>query len=117
MAHAFAGPLQDSFRVGQKCTSEKTDVDVLGKYVDVGKRRIVDEGFQCAHDVLTRSRAALDHMSRDLMECEVMDADHLKRILDEHRTSPQIKPGTFATTTPESQVDAADADNGEREQA
>ena len=45
---------------------------------------------------------------RDLVEREIMDAEQLKRILDEHTTSPQLKPGTHATTVRESdaEVDA-----------
>ena len=36
----------------------------------------------------------LDHMARELMECEVMNAEHLKSILDQYKTSPQLSPGT-----------------------
>jgi hypothetical protein len=35
-------------------------------------------------------------MSRELMEKEVMDAEHLKRILDQYKTTPQLSPGTRA---------------------
>jgi cell division protease FtsH len=41
----------------------------------------------------------LDHLASDLVEVEVMDSDHLKRILDQHNTGPQIKPGTFVAPT------------------
>jgi len=64
--------------------------------IDLEIRRIIDEASQTAHEVLTNRRAVLDHMAKELMEVEVMDADHLKRILDEHKTVPQIKPGTHA---------------------
>ncbi|NOX56994.1 MAG: cell division protein FtsH, partial [Planctomycetes bacterium] len=64
--------------------------------IDLEIRRIIDEASQTAHEVLTNRRDVLDHMARELMEVEVMDADHLKRILDEHKTVPQIKPGTHA---------------------
>ena len=40
-------------------------------------------------------RAVLEHMTRELIEVEVMDAEQLHKILDSHKTSPQIKPGTF----------------------
>jgi hypothetical protein len=39
-------------------------------------------------------REVLEHMARELLECETMDADHLKRILDAHKTSPQLSLGT-----------------------
>ncbi len=63
--------------------------------IDLEIRRIIDEAAQTAQEVLTTRREVLDHMARELMEVEVMDDEHLKRILDQHKTGPQIKPGTF----------------------
>ncbi|MBW3539776.1 MAG: ATP-dependent zinc metalloprotease FtsH [Planctomycetes bacterium] len=62
--------------------------------IDLEVKRIIDEASEAAHEILGTRRACLDHMARELMECEVMDADHLKRILDQHKTSPQLSPGT-----------------------
>ena len=36
-----------------------------------------------------------------------MDADHLKRILDEHKTGPQLVPGTSAQAIADSSIDIA----------
>jgi hypothetical protein len=33
-------------------------------------------------------------MAKELVEKEVMDAEQIHRIIDEHTTTPQIKPGT-----------------------
>ncbi len=66
--------------------------------IDLEVKRIIEESSRTAHEILSSRREVLEHMTRDLIECEVMDADHLHQILDEHKTSPQIKPGTFATT-------------------
>jgi cell division protease FtsH len=63
--------------------------------IDLEIKRIVDECMQTARDVLTGRRAVLDHMQRELVEAEVMDADQLQRILDLYKTRPQVKPGTF----------------------
>jgi cell division protease FtsH len=63
--------------------------------IDVEVKRIVDECMETARDILRHRRAVLEHMTRDLIEVEVMDADQLQRILDSHKTSPQLKPGTF----------------------
>jgi cell division protease FtsH len=65
--------------------------------IDLEVKQIVDNAARTVFDVLTERRAVLEHMSRELVEREVMDAEQLKRILDEHATSPQIKPGTHAT--------------------
>jgi cell division protease FtsH len=62
--------------------------------IDLEVQQIIGEASTTAHEILTNRRAALDHMARELVECEVMDADHLKRILDQYKTKPQISPGT-----------------------
>jgi cell division protease FtsH len=67
--------------------------------IDLEIKRIIDECYQTAADVLTTRREVLEHMTRELVEVEVMDHKHLKKILDEHTTGPQIKPGTHATAT------------------
>jgi hypothetical protein len=56
-------------------------------------------------------------MTRELIEVETMDADHLKRILDEHHPGAQIVPGTFPKAdTAEPASDAAPAtDDGDAE--
>jgi len=79
--------------------------------IDLEVKRLVDEAAHTAHDVLTTRRNVLEHMTRELIEKEVMNADHLKRILDQYKTSPQISPGTFAApsasetdTTPSSDL-------------
>jgi len=68
--------------------------------IDLEVRRIIDEASTEVRELLTTRREVLEHLSRELVDCEVMDAEHLKRILDEHKTGPQIKPGTFATPSP-----------------
>jgi len=79
--------------------------------IDLEVRRLLDEAAQTAHEILTSRRDVLEHMTRDLIEDEVMDSDHLKKILDQYKTSPQISPGTFATQTEsESKPGAEQAD-------
>jgi cell division protease FtsH len=63
--------------------------------IDLEVRRIIDECMQTARDILGGRRGVLEHMTRDLIESEVMDGDQLQRILEEHKTGPQIKPGTY----------------------
>jgi cell division protease FtsH len=64
--------------------------------IDLEVKRLVDEAARTAYEVLTNRRDVLEHMTRELIEDEVMDSDHLKRILDQYKTSPQISPGTSA---------------------
>jgi len=75
--------------------------------IDLEVKRIIDESGKTVHEILVSRRAALERLSRELMECETMDADHLKRILDECKTSPQISPGTYATVDKQRPPEAA----------
>ena len=69
--------------------------------IDLEVRRLIDESATSALDILNERREVLEHMTKELLEIEVMDAAHLKRILDEHKTGPQLVPGTSAQTTAE----------------
>jgi cell division protease FtsH len=63
--------------------------------IDLEVKRIIDECMQIARDTLVQRREVLEHLTRDLIEVEVMDAQQLQCILDQHRKGPQLKPGTF----------------------
>ena len=63
--------------------------------IDLEIKRIVDECMQTADEILEERRAVLEHMTKDLIEAEVMDQEQLQAILDAHKTGPQLKPGTF----------------------
>ena len=62
--------------------------------IDLEIKRIVDECMSTARDVLAQRQPVLEHMTKDLIEDEVMDAEQLQAILDAHKTGPQLKPGT-----------------------
>ena len=84
--------------------------------IDLEIKRIVDDCMETARDILYQRRAVLEHMTKDLIEAEVMDADQLQAILDAHKTGPQLKPGTFvgkhdATETSKEDKPAADAES------
>ena len=67
--------------------------------IDLEIKRIIDGMLKIAHDVLSERRNVLEHMTRDLVETEVMNADQLEAILDQYKTGPQIKPGTHAANS------------------
>lgn len=68
--------------------------------IDLEVKRIIDECMQIARDTLMQRREVLEHLTRELMEVEVMDATQLQQILDQHRRGPQLKPGTFVERVP-----------------
>jgi cell division protease FtsH len=63
--------------------------------IDLEVKRIVDDCMETARDILKRRRAVLEQITRELIEVEVMDAEQLHKILDAHKTGPQLVPGTF----------------------
>jgi cell division protease FtsH len=68
--------------------------------IDLEVKRIIDHAAVTAHEILTRRREILEHMARELVEKEVMDAEQIHRIIDEHTTAPQLKPGTHVSPAP-----------------
>ena len=80
--------------------SEYTHSEQTLREIDLEVKRIIDHAAQTAFDILTCRREILDHMARELVEKEVMDAEQIHRIIDEHTTSPQIMPGTNASPNP-----------------
>ena len=52
--------------------------------IDKEIRRIVDESYDTAEDLLVRNRELLDKLSAELIEYETVDADHLKRLIEEY---------------------------------
>jgi cell division protease FtsH len=78
--------------------------------IDLEVKRIIDQSAQAVHDILTRRRDVLEHMARELVEKEVMDAEQIHRIIDEHTTAPQIKPGTSAAAPAPASPLSADAE-------
>ncbi|MDB5385388.1 MAG: ftsH4 1 [Planctomycetaceae bacterium] len=75
--------------------------------IDTEVKRIIDEANTTVLEILTARRAVLEHMTRELVEKEIMDAAQLKKILDEHSIMLQIKPGTHATLQREVDTDVA----------
>jgi len=76
---------------GERVHSEETI-----REIDLEIRRVIDAAYDGAFMILTNRRAALEHLTRVLLEQEVMDAEQLLKILEEHKTGPQLAPGTVA---------------------
>jgi cell division protease FtsH len=86
----FLGTVQSS---GEHVHSEETI-----REIDLEIKRIIDGAYETAHQILTDRRPAMEHLTRELLESEVMDSEHLVRILDQYKTGPQLAPGTVAHT-------------------
>lgn len=68
--------------------------------IDLEVKRMVDEAYRCAYEILISQRTTLDHLSRDLFEIETMSAQQMHDIIDQHRDGPKIVPGTAPSPPP-----------------
>src|SRR5207302_4011081 len=82
----------------QKNYSEKT-----AEAIDEEIRRLIDEGYQRAVEIITNHRDVLDHMAAALIQVETLDGDNLERVF---RGEPPIAPGTPAETPQPSQPES-----------
>jgi cell division protease FtsH len=96
--------------LGGRTAEEPLHSEQTIREIDLEVKRIIDTGYEQTLEIIRSRRPVLEQMVRELIEVETMDADHLKRILDEHHPGAQIVPGTFPKVGPtESATDAAPA--------
>jgi len=69
--------------------SEKT-----AREIDEEVKRIIDESIEKVRHILTVRQKALVALTDRLIETESVDADELKRIIDENSSGPFVVPGT-----------------------
>jgi cell division protease FtsH len=64
--------------------------------IDQEVRRFIDEAIEKVRHILDMRRASLEALTKRLMEVESIDADELKRIVEENSPTPLVVPGTEA---------------------
>ncbi|MCA9127480.1 MAG: ATP-dependent zinc metalloprotease FtsH [Planctomycetales bacterium] len=62
--------------------------------IDEEVKRIIDQMLSKAKEILVERRQALERITNQLLEIEVMDAEELGRLIDETLPGPRVKPGT-----------------------
>ncbi len=78
--------------------------------IDLEVKRIIDECYETVLQIMRGDRELLEQMTRELLEVEVMDADHLHRVLAQHRTGPKLMPGTSAVQSDDEPPAAPESD-------
>jgi cell division protease FtsH len=79
--------------------------------IDLEVKRIIDECMETTREIMRTRRAVLDQITQELIEVEVMDAERLQKILDAHRTGPQLKPGTYIEKLPRDEATESRPEN------
>ncbi len=85
----LGGPTQEEASRGY---SEKT-----AREIDEEVRRIIEDAIEHVRDILKKRRPALEALAQRLVEVESVNAEDLKRIIDESSPRPQVVPGTAGT--------------------
>jgi SAM-dependent methyltransferase len=84
----------DPVTLGQRLeTAGFDEVEVqkrLGEFRFRAIRRIVDESYDNAEDLLVRNRTLLDKLSKELIEVETVDAKHLLRLIEEYAVEEDL---------------------------
>ena len=82
------GSSQQQVFMGRDFGSGQEYSDEIAFQIDKEIRRIVDESYDTAEELLVRNKALLEKLSTDLIEYETVDRDHLKRLIDEYAVDP-----------------------------
>ncbi len=83
--------------LGRSIATHKNLSDVTMQQVDKEIRRIIDEQYARARNILEENRAKVEVMTNALMEWETIDADQIQDIMDGHAPRP---PKPSQSTTP-----------------
>jgi cell division protease FtsH len=78
------GQQQGQVFMGRDFHAQPDYSDEIAFQIDKEIRRIVDESYDSAEDVLVRNRVLLDKLSKELIEYETVDARHLIRLIEEY---------------------------------
>jgi ATP-dependent Zn protease len=92
------GHQQGQVFMGRDFNNQPDYSDEIAFQIDKEIRRIVDESYDTAEDVLVRNRELLDKLSAELIEYETVDANHLKRLIEEYAAGPEATQRTGTTT-------------------
>jgi cell division protease FtsH len=78
------GQQQGQVFMGRDFHAQPDYSDEIAFQIDKEIRRIVDESYDTAEDVLIRNRVLLDKLAKELIENETVDAQHLVRLIEEY---------------------------------
>jgi cell division protease FtsH len=74
--------------MGRDFGTQQDYSDEIAFQIDKEIRRIVDESYDTAEDLLIRNRDLVEKLSKDLIEYETVDAKHLRRLVEEYAVDP-----------------------------
>jgi len=85
--------------LGRSVTTHKNMSEATMQKVDAELRRIIDQQYQVARNIIEDNRNKVEKMAKTLLDWETMDADQLKDIMEGREPRPP-KPAAPATSVP-----------------
>ena len=85
---------------GADLPAARSHSEQTAREIDEEVRRIVDTGMERVRRILESRRGALEAVTRRLIECEVIDGEELRAIVEAAAGTPQIVPGTDVAPRP-----------------
>jgi cell division protease FtsH len=82
------------FLAGSDGAREHSHSEQTAREIDQEVKRIVDESIEKVRSILENRMASLKAISMRLIDKEVVDADELKKIIEQNSPSPVLVPGT-----------------------
>ncbi|MEK6261589.1 MAG: ATP-dependent zinc metalloprotease FtsH [Planctomycetota bacterium] len=98
---------KSAFLMGSVGSSDYSHSEETIREIDLEVRRIIDAAYVTAREILDSRRPAMEHLTRELLEKETIEAPLIQSILEQYKTGPQIKPGTYVElqTSPTRDID------------
>jgi len=92
--------------MGRDFSAQPDYSDEIAFQIDKEIRRIIDESYDTAEDLLVRNRRLLDKLAKDLIEYETVDSEHLARLVEEYAVDKV--PAESASPNPDSRYRRSD---------
>ncbi|MFN7813427.1 MAG: ATP-dependent zinc metalloprotease FtsH [Planctomycetia bacterium] len=98
---------------GADLPAPRSHSEQTAREIDEEVRRIVDAAMQSVRRILETRRPALEAITRRLIECEVIDGEELRGIVEATTAAPQLVPGTDLERRPGPRPAAEGGDLGQ----
>jgi cell division protease FtsH len=86
------GENEESVFLGREFASRREDYSqATAQAIDEEMRRILDEQYKIAHDIVTKHRAELDRLAEALLERETLDSSEIKASVEGRELPPKEK--------------------------
>jgi cell division protease FtsH len=92
------GQQQGQVFMGRDFHAQPDYSDEIALQIDKEIRRIVDESYDTAEDLLVDNRVLLDKLAKELIEYETVDARHLVRLIEEYAMGSEAPQRVGSTT-------------------